>query len=335
MDIRRVIQDLILKNDTVSVPGLGKITRQYTPAEVLSYSGKVTPPSFKLIFEEVTTDSDNTLTQTLAEEYDTTQELSEQTIEGFVTKLISTLDAGKSYFIKEIGTFKKVNGKIEFEAERNSILLADSFGLESTKLPLIEIDNHLENKGRSRILQILGSAGEGLKGLKKWLLPAAIVLLIIGLGVGLFYTGYLQKGYNSVNDWVVNFMSPSTNKQLSTNDTLHGKIDANELKRKALKYSEEKEDTFVSQEKADASDKVIRYYIIAGSFKDMTKAEKRKEQLIKSGYQPEVLVIHDTIFRVSLASYIVRKEAVEEFIKISTSDSNMKIWLYSQLVKEN
>ena len=334
MDISRIIQDLIVKNDTVSVNGLGSFARHYNPAEVYKYSGKVTPPSYQLIFVPEIDEADNSLVGTLKEEYDSTIEISAQAVEAWVNKILANFDAGNSYFIKEIGTLKKKDNKIVFEPDTNSILLADNFGLDSVKLPLMEIDNTTKTAEAEKQPEPPKAVNIPARKPKKWLIPAAIILIVFAVGAGLYVTGYMQKGYNKASDMVSKFMSNSADEQLATNDTLQGKLDANELKRKALEYSEGGKDSANKGNVSEAKE-IIRYYIIGGSFKAMEKAEKRKTELQKIGYQPEILVINDTIFRVALASFDVRQEAVAEYIKISTMDSNMKIWLYSQLVKRN
>jgi nucleoid DNA-binding protein len=269
MDISRIIQDLILKNDTVSIRGLGTFARQYNPAEVYKYSNKVTPPSYMLIFVSETDDDDNSLIQTLTEEYDSNVEQSTEAVDVWVKKILTTLDAGNSYYIKELGTLSRKNERVAFEPEKNSSLLSDSFGLETIKLPLMEIDSATEKQAEPETFSMPNKVSNSLisiNSVPKWIRYAAFVVLIIGIAIGLYVSGYMQKGFNSVNETISNFMSKSTTTQMATNDTLNGKADANELKRRALKYSEEKIDTSGSQEQAAVSNKIIRYYIISQRF---------------------------------------------------------------------
>jgi nucleoid DNA-binding protein len=352
MDISRVIQDLLVKNGHVSVHGLGSFDLINMPAEMFKYKNEMAPPTVQLLFNENYTITDNSLINTLIAEYDLTFDEVRTKTEEWVKEIKSTLDNGSQYYINEIGTLKKLDGKITFDPDKVSPLFAENFGLEVTSLPLIELEGEVVKEETQTIIEPVKEEIKQPEAEKKeepkqpekpviiapkpiisepayvppakksskwkklgW--AAAIILVVL---IGLYFlvdSGiFVEKKY-----------------RLATNDTLAGKIDAEELKRKALEYKESQNAS--EKTKVDTlKSKSLKYYLIAGSFKTMQNAEKYKDELIKKGYTPEILSLDDSIYRVSLASFTDRHKAVEEYITLNAGEYNNKLWLFSQAVSE-
>ncbi len=334
MDINRIIQALLIKNNSVSIAGLGTFSLNYIPAEVYQFSNSITPPSRQLVFSENIDVNDNSLINTLSEEYDLTIDNAKKEIEKWVSEILSAIDQGISFQINEIGAFKKENNKIIFEAKKDSLIFADSFGLETAKLPLIEIEGEVikENKPYTPIYK-----PEPIKKVN-WTNRILITIIVIFIGIGIFFLfqlGYIQASIAKISE-LFGTGNKIAKTSFATNDTLSGKIDANTLKRNALRYNEKSGRTGndTSKSTQQSMQKVLRYYLIAGSFKSMNKAEVLKSELVVKGFTPEILVINDSIYRVSLISFINRHKAVEEYIMLTAGEFNNKLWLFSQLTNE-
>ena len=329
MDISRIILDLLIKNDTVSVPGLGNFTRKYSPAEVYKFTNRISPPTYQLLFDKKINIPDNSLVNTVKDEYDTTEEEAVETVNKWVANIFETINEGTPYYIKEIGTFKKEEENLKFEVDKNSLLLADNFGLETTKLPLFEIE---ETTPQPEPISIIPEIAVH-RNKNKWIVPVVVILIILSVGGYFSYKyGYVKKGLKAASELVNRFKSDKNAPQFATNDTLQGKIDANTLKRKALQYSEDS-GLNVSKQKisAEQTQGPIKYYIISGSFKTLDKAEHHKKLMMTKGFSPQILSFGDTLYRISLASYTIRRQAVDEYIKMTAEDSTLNIWLFSQL----
>jgi hypothetical protein len=330
MNFDRIIQDLILKNNSVAIPGLGTLFMQYNPAEFERLTNRILPPVYQLNFKTLIDPDDNSLVNIILDEYEITKERAEAEVKNWVDDILSTIERGNDYLIKEVGSFRKSGSNIDFEADTNSILLAGNLGLEVTKVPIFEIVGEIE-KQKKVIIKQTGSN----KHIKE-LIAAAIALLIILSGIVLYRLELLQQGWDNL----IGLIGDTTQykfEKFATNDTLIGRADAKALKRRALLYAEQQN----NQESATkegvsgiSPNGVIKYYLIAGSFKTIRNAEKLQRELISKGYTPEILNIADTTFRVSLASYINRRKAVEEFIALTEQDKNFKLWLYSQLISQ-
>jgi nucleoid DNA-binding protein len=330
MDIARIIQDLLYKDNSVSIPGLGTFSIIYKSSELLKYSNQITPPSYQIYFTENFDTTDNKITSILSEEYDLPFENALEIIENWVKEIKEILKEEKSFSIKNIGVLNDVSGIINFEADTNSPLTAGNFGLENVKIPLIEIEPEKTETHKTIDLPVKPKASN--KKIK-WIAALFAILIIVSAGFIAFNLGYFDKAINELS-LMTGFDDTSEGQQLATNDTLKGKIDANKLKRNALKYNENKKNILAEKQQKLQKQKVLKYYIIAGSFKSFKSANKFKNDLVFGGFSPEILNIGDTTFRVALSSFSDRHKAVEEYIMLTTQDAKRKIWLYSQLTQE-
>ena len=333
MDITRIISDLLLRDSSVSIPGLGTFSVLHIPSEIYRYSNLISPPSYKIDYTENFDAANNSLAYILSEEYDMPSIKAKEIISNWVNEVKSLLKNGKSFSIKNIGILNEVSGKIIFEADLNSLLTAGSYGLESIKTSLIELETEKPETYTPINLQ---SKLKKPVYILKWAAILVSVIILFSAGFIAYNMGYLDKTIMDLSEIFI-FSDQNENHQLATNDTLSGKIDAYKLKRNALNYNEfQKAQKAISDKKQQSlqKQKTLKYYIIAGSFRSFKSANRFKSELIMYGYSPEILNIGDTTFRVSLNSFSNRKKAVEEYIMITTKDTKRKIWLYSQLVEE-
>jgi hypothetical protein len=331
MDITRIIQDLLYRDNSISIPGLGTLSLIYIPSEIYRISNRITPPSHRIDFTENFDASNNSLVYVLSEEYDLSPEEAKEAINDWFNEAKVNLNKGKSISLKNIGTLREVSGVLIFEADKDSPLTASNYGLESVNMPLMELE---AEKPEAHIKVISPVKHKFFNKKLKWIAALIAVIIFISAGFVAYNMGYLDEAINKLSV-LTSFNNFPDKQQLATNDTLTGKIDANKLKREALRYSEfQKSQKAISIQKLKTEQKNLKYYIIAGSFKTFKSANRFKNELVMNGFSPEILNIGDTTFRVSLASFNSRQKAVEEYIMLTARDANRKIWLYSQLVEK-
>jgi hypothetical protein len=328
MNIDRIIHELIFKNNSVSIPGLGTLSLHYSSAEINKLTHRISPPVYELLFNTSTNSDDNSLMSTILDEYEMDKESAEKELENWVKNIVSGLDQGQEYLIKEVGIFKKSGSGIDFKVDVNSYLLAGNLGLEVTKVPIFELEGEIEKQ--KPIHQIQPGRSKHIKEL----IASAIALIIILTGVVLYRLELLQQG---MDNFLGMFADSNEFKfeKYATNDTLSGRTDARTLKRKALLYAEQQNNQKLENKEVISDslpNRVIKYYLIAGSFRTSRNAENLLRELKSKGYTPEILNFGDTTFRVSLVSYIDRHKAVEEYIELTSQNNNFKLWLYSQLI---
>ncbi len=333
MDIARIIQDLLYRDSSISIPGIGTLSIIYIPSEILKFSNRITPPSYRIDFKENFDASNNSLVYVLSEVYDLSIENAQEIVEKWVKDVKEILNEGKSFSLTNVGTLKDISGILIFEADPNSPLIAGSYGLESAKIPLIEIETEKPETHTSVDLSLKPKSPN--KKLR-WIAALVVLFILISGSLIVINLGYLDTTFSKI--FVLLGLNEAPEKQqFATNDTLSGKIDANKLKRNALWYKEiQKSKNATSNEKQQILQRQnnIKYYIIAGSFKSYKSANSFKTELVMKGFTPEILNIGDTTFRVSLNSFNDRHKAIEEYIMLTTQDSSRKIWLYSQLIVE-
>lgn len=324
MDISRVLTDLLQDKGKVTVPGLGKFSLEYVPAEIYKFTKRVVPPTYKIDFQSIYEDDKNYLINTIVKVYNLSEYEAIEAINNWVSVLKDAVNAGKLYEIENIGTFIKEDDKLLFCEAKESVLLADNFGLKTADIPLIELDEQENGKRKASVKKTTFP-----KHVKIGLWAAGLFILI-SFGLGLLYqNGYLDAPIKTMSDM---FIVSSNTPNLATNDTLEGEIDANDLKRAALKYNEETKPSTETKTKTAVKPqgKRLTYYIIAGSFKTLKNAQRFEKKMFFKGYSPKTLVVDDTLFRVSVSYAKDRQKAVEEFIAITNKDPNLKIWMYTK-----
>lgn len=335
MNFSRIISDLLIKNQKVSIPGIGKFTYSYISAELYKFSNRVAPPAHKLEFSSFFDPNDNSFIETCAQEYDSSIEETKGKVAQWVMEINKALNVEGQYVFDQIGVLKNESGKLSFITDEKGILFADTYGLESAKIPLMEIDEPqivepkketvitkaFENPIRAEKEYVVKSKNsKGLLSIIKKTAIAIATLLLLFIGAYFLYeNGILESGYNVVAKWFKTTQEEKETVVLSDS--------AEALKRSALHYSEQQ----YSDTSIIAKEKYIVYYIVAGSFKSMENANKEVEILRKKGLNPEVLNMNDTLFRVTIGSYRDRRRAVEEYIALTNQESGLNIWLFSQL----
>ncbi len=71
------------------------------------------------------------------------------------------------------------------------------------------------------------------------------------------------------------------------------------------------------------------FFIIAGSFKHLGNASELQDKLKAMGYQAEVMVTENRMYRVSVASYATRAEAERGLAQIRSVQALNACWLLS------
>jgi cell division protein FtsN len=74
----------------------------------------------------------------------------------------------------------------------------------------------------------------------------------------------------------------------------------------------------------------VRYYIIAGSFKTLVKAQQLAKQIEAEGYKNEVIHFDGSVYRISLGTYTDRSKAIEDLLKIRFTKGDDAVWLLTK-----
>ncbi len=333
MDIIGLIKEILEKDKIVVIPGMGSLKLVYYPAEIYSFSKRILPPRYKLEFSAIYNENDKTLLNAIISKYKVTDKEANAELTLLLNKIKEITKKGEEFKIDNIGSFKLINDKFVFFEDSNSDLLAENIGLSNVSIPAYEASFN-----SSKITKQKKYRG-GIQWFVWTGISIAFLILFFTIG-GTYFNLNIDNtlNINNLKDKILLIFSKSNNPPMATNDTLQGKINAYELKRKALLYDESNlksqkvDNKVISSAVGDnmKKPKQLVYYIIAGSFKTHNNAVKFKNELTNKGYNPIIISYNDTLFRVALGSYYDRKQAVQEYIMHSKEDTSLKIWFLSR-----
>lgn len=71
------------------------------------------------------------------------------------------------------------------------------------------------------------------------------------------------------------------------------------------------------------------YFIIAGSFTNVQNASDLKDQLLSVGFSPEIMITENRLYRVSVASFETKQEALDSIWQIRAHEGLEGVWLLS------
>ncbi len=161
INIDRHIQQLLLVNDCVIVPGLGGFVAHKVDAKYDSEHNVFYPPKRTIGFNPILKMNDSLLIQSLIETYDISYPEAMNKIEEVVDNIIKNIDEGREFKIEAIGKLRKEsNGKIKFIPYEMGIASPNFYGLSSLNLSLKEniyqFNNTLSinNKFKGKIIAI-------------------------------------------------------------------------------------------------------------------------------------------------------------------------------------
>lgn len=345
MTIDEILVLMLEKQGAVSIPGIGKVELTFSAANIDETGNKIQPPSSSFHFESSIADAlKDEFTKSIKKVFPS---LSQSDIDFHIKECTAIADnaiLGKEYIVKNIGKISYESGKFILTPDKESFLLQEFYGFEDIKMPesfksepKTTEDPSVSDKETvtPKVVNLPPPVTPQPKkpkaqktGIPRYV-KIAIAVSAVFIIVSITYTYW---GKISSKKGLFGFFNTSSDKPqkkektYAYTDTLENKIDAEALKRKALDYSED-----TVRKSPTAPNARMTYYIIAGSFKTSNNAEKLVTDLIKKGFEPKVLSLGDTLFRVSIKNFKVRTEAIDEYVMISKTQPDLKIWVYSRI----
>lgn len=333
LDIQRCIVTFLEQQHELSLPGIGLIRYTYQPAEVLRYTRRILPPRYKIEFFPDVDKSADDFVQFLSKTFQIAQSEAQESFANFLSKCKEELAAHQSFYLSQLGTFRYVDNKIVFEEDKESRLLSYNLGNKDVQLPPPPTQ-FISEESKKPVSSV--TVGSQPKVKRQLAIPLFVKIGLSLAGVILIVFFLLAQTNLSENiDWakirgtVEGWISalPWTSR---TNPSIE---ELRRENREALAIPAKSADTVVSVP-TDTTSKVpsrqLVYYIIAGSYKNRANAEHGLASLRQLGFNPKVLNFNDTLFRVSLASFVDRQKAVSEYIQITQQHPELKIWFYSR-----
>ncbi|HNW97167.1 MAG TPA: SPOR domain-containing protein [Bacteroidales bacterium] len=306
--IAQYLSELLLRFDTVVLPGLGTFQLKNVPATMSGNT--IIPPGKKILFDPSLNVNDGVLANYISEKDRISFVDACSQIQNYVSNILKNLDEGNEITLEKIGILKKDDsGNLCFKADKGDIYNIDSFGLGSVSaIPLM--GNTVEEKIISK-----------KKTTHKLIWIAAIVVLFIaGFTTVYFIKPGLLKGFG-----INNKISKQENSNTVLNTNQNKNISENKVSTTNNKDSviTGKQDNITESPQQEG----VRYYIIAASFRIKENAENYAVRLTSKGYKSESIFLPErNLYVVSYDTYTDKTQANQALASILASE-NSAAWI--------
>lgn len=323
MMLEKYIKDLLFRYDCVIVPNFGAFIANQKSAKV--EGNKFFPPFKQITFNSLIQNNDGLLANHIAltdkMPYETALNFIKFEVEEWIDKLLD-----EELFLDGIGNFFLINDVLQFEPDNSINFLTSSFGLSNfisdsvKRTSVIESSKHIHiSNSREDYLSQVASIEEKApiyiqdKKRRKtsyFLKYAAIFVL------GTAIVGLLGKKMHDEN----------LEKKQSIAIQEQQKVRENEIQTATFVIASPLPTISIK-----ASERSLKYHIIAGAFRNKQNAQSKVNQLIKKGFNASIVGQNNWhLTQVAFQSFTSLERANQALVKIK-KETAKDAWL---LVKE-
>lgn len=287
-DVTAFIRELLFGHDCVIVPGFGGFIGNYTPARIDKNSGTFYPPVKQISFNRNLNNNDGLLIGKVSESCKINYGDSKNIVEEFVSELRRRLSKGEKVVMDSIGSFYlNQEGNIQFEPDKDSNYLLDSYGLTSFNcLPVEGYDV------RSRVVKYKEKDPIKQRALRRALWRAAVIIPLVSAIVFAsvktdFFRGMIQQtSMNPLAKAEFENISEETNMSQPAVPVI-------------IPAPVAEPETGVNSQLQETQ----IYRLVAGSFKFRDNAMVMVQNLSEKGYDPQIIEAPNGFFRVCAVSF--------------------------------
>jgi len=302
------IADLLYHHDCVIVPGLGGFVANPVPAILDEEKNMFFPPSKEIVFNVNLKHNDGLLISHIASERNITYESAGEIVTDFVTEVSLKLKNGEKILLGKVGELTPGdNNAIIFTPNTAENFNTDSFGLSSfhfTPVVTYQRRTYRMHPAVKRTLPV------------KTRYIAAGIAVVVGLFV--FSPEVKNPAVNQAGG--LEFMIPANNtSQTETTETpVTTKPAPVENSAVVAPVQKEEKNTF-------------NYFIIAGSFKKQTQADRYcKELKSKKEINPLIIKSRNGRYRVAIDGFSTKDKALTALKDIRAQKGFKTAWILSQ-----
>ncbi|MEA3462504.1 MAG: SPOR domain-containing protein [Bacteroidota bacterium] len=333
MIIGKYIKMLLDERKRVILPGFGNL-EVIVPESAQAPSGnRFIPPGTRVRFDKSYSKDDGLLAETLASGEQLDSNEAQQRVLELVDAIKFSLDKGEEYLLHEAGSFSRDSeGKIRFLADPDWVLEPEQYGLES--MDLLELEDLPIEK--EEVKETTTKAAPKVTPLapprpkpkpKKWRVIWFIAALLIVVLVVLVIippredeSGERRQLFRKKADREL------VEQDQPVDEQQEGQTDEQPSDTETVVSEPETE---VEQEQSQPPEESNNFFIIAGSFSKLKNASDLQDQLNARGFNAEVMITENRMYRVSVASYATKEEAEEALPKIKSESGLQSCWLLS------
>ena len=298
MQLSKLVSELLVEHDCVTVPGLGSFLGNFKSAHYDLENEKFYPPSKQISFNSQIKANDGLLAKHMSEKSNTEYDLSLKEIHQEVIKITLSLKK-QSVELKDIGELNLNNeGNIVFTPSLAKNFLKDSFGLSPIYIKELSKEEGFNKKEISFKPKV--------RSIKK------------------------SKFYQSAAVWACLIFGASSIYYNINNDLLEQKL-AYEQNLRNESFSKVQKAVFdlgsLPSLTINVNRKASQFYIIAGAFRVSKNAENLVATLKEKGYDSKVLPLNEKgLNPVAFEGFSNRVEAVKGLRSIQKKE-NKDAWL--------
>lgn len=322
------IEELLVKNNCVIIPGFGAFIGNYNPAEIRMSESKIFPPSKNIAFNRTLKANDGLLVNYIAQQNAISYSEAEIKVAEFSKYCNEFLAQNKSLIFKNIGRLTlDTDDKIQFKAFLVRNYLIESFGLQPMTLSPISrlkdtgvlIKSTQNHTIHPDLLSAIKSPNRKFK--KKYLLLASIIgiVCLTGTIIGVNVNKHSNISTSSLVPTVDIVKSTTTNTP-TAEPTVIDAISTTETNTIANNIASDNDKV---SENTSLNNKS---YILIGSFFDNSRANKLKLESDNLGYNTFISNNNsDSLYRVAIA---VDNNNIESTLVGIKSTLNTRAWVY-------
>ena len=330
MIIGKYIRLLLDERKRVILPGFGNL-EVYVPEGTQTPSGnRINPPGTSVKFDTSFSKDDDVLAEAMAAGEVLERDEAQQRVLELVDAVKFSLDKGEDFFLPEAGTFTKdADGKIFFQADPAWVLEPDQYGLESMDLLEIEelpieeehtTETKTESKESPKVTTLAPPKPKpkNKKWRVIWLVAAVLIIVLVVL--------ILIPSEEGENGEKKGLFSKKADKELVDQEETPVDQQETESEEQVIPTETEPEP---EEEQSLPVEETNNFFIIAGSFNKLKNASDLQDKLISRGFNAEVIITENRMYRVSVESYATKAEAEKELAKIKSQSDLQSCWLLS------
>lgn len=314
-----IIQQLLLSNNCVIVPGFGAFIGNYNHAEIHLQQNIISPPSKNLAFNRSIQNNDGILLSAVATHFSISANQAEEKITEFVKQANISLQENKSFILNDIGRLiLDEHETIHFQPYFTHNYLLDSYGLSTLSIhPIRRLkDNETAiHESYQRIINRDSKANQSKSNFIKIFTSAAVVFV---LAISSYFIFQQNKNYtqnHQSESSLISVFDSSPTKSNSKNETL---LDSNTKSVIANKNVILKDTIATSISNPS--------YIVIGTFFDTTLANKLIAEAEAKGYT--IKVAKDDNYALFRITVLVESDQLTERLSAIKSELNERAWVY-------
>lgn len=294
MNLSKHITELLKFNECVIIPELGAFISNYRPARFDATGNKLLPPSKEVVFNTKITRNDGLLISYLAEKEHSSYTQVQEMLLHYTDRLHERLNQGEKIKLEDLGSFRlDKSGSLIFE-QVTAFPLLQAYGLTEVSLPSrFETRNKATFPHRTAVKSLNSRAG--------FLKVAASIALVLTLALFPVKTDKINQ-HSSVLDPIALLLesTPASTKNIQE------EIEAEPV------------ETVVASSP---------YILVGGCFQHQENASGFHDELLSSGFHPEIVRLDNGFYRVIINSYTSKEDAINAMNTYRQNHKGSGVWV--------